>query len=114
MDEFRVPLLVDSNGLYITEAQMLFWINQNGGEESYTTGDPKFMDYYKNCCLYNLVYDMMDEDPDCATMYWDHKKEEVAMAFPMEGKVAKRLSEVTFAYDTEVDDEEEEDPFGIF
>ena len=57
---------------------------------------------------------MMEEDHDCATMYWDHKKEEVAMAFPMEGKVARKLSEVTFAYDLDGDDEEEEDPFGIF
>jgi len=112
MDEFRVPLLVDSNGLYITEAQMLFWINQKGGEEAYAEGDPEFLDYYKNCCLYNLVYDMMEKDPSCASMYWDNKKEEVAMAFPMEGSVAKKLSEVTFAYDAE--DDEEEDPFDIF
>ena len=112
MDEFRVPLLVDSNGLYITEAQMMFWINQKGGEDAYITGDPKFLDYYRNCCLYNVIYDMMEDDPDCATMYWDEKKQEVAMAFPMEGKVAKALSDVTFAYDLE--DEEEEDPFGLF
>jgi hypothetical protein len=112
MDEFRVPLLVDSNGLYITEAQMLFWINQAGGEESYTAGDPKFMEYYKNCCMYNLIYDMMDEDLSCASMYWDHAKEEVALSFPLEGKVSKKLSEITFSYD--LDDSEEDEDFGIF
>lgn len=116
MDEFRVPLLVDSNGLYITETQMLFWINQKDGEKSYTEGDPEFLDYYKNCCMYNLIYDMMEEDASCASMYWDAKKEEVALAFPMEGKVSKKLSEITFAYDVDDIDEpeEDEDQFGIF
>jgi len=71
------------------------------------------MEYYKNCCLYNMIYDMMEDDPECATMYWDHKKEEVAMAFPMEGKVSKQLSEITFAYDVD-DTDEDEDPFDIF
>jgi len=71
------------------------------------------MDYYKNCCLYNLIYDMMEEDHECATMYWDHKKEEVAMSFPMEGKMSKQLSEITFAYDVD-EPEEDEDQFGIF
>jgi len=71
------------------------------------------MDYYKNCCLYNMIYDMMEEDHECATMYWDHKKEEVAMSFPMEGKVSKQLSEITFAYDVD-EPEEDEDQFGIF
>ena len=46
-------------------------------------------------------------------MYWDHKKEEVAMSFPMEGKVSKQLSEITFAYDVD-EPEEDEDQFGIF
>jgi len=71
------------------------------------------MDYYKNCCLNNMIYDMMEEDHECATMYWDHKKEEVAMSFPMEGKVSKQLSEITFAYDVD-EPEEDEDQFGIF
>tara|TARA_R100000951_G_C2548272_1_gene151609 strand:- start:452 stop:643 length:192 start_codon:yes stop_codon:yes gene_type:complete len=63
--------------------------------------------------MYNLIYDMMDEDVSCAYMYWDSKKEEVALSFPIEGAVAKKLSEITFAY--EVDDvDEEDDPFGIF
>jgi len=105
--------LVDSNGLYITEAQMLLWINQGGGEESYTAGDPDFLDYYKNCCMYNLIYDMMEEDEACASMYWDSKREEVALSFPAHGKVSKQLSEITFAYDVD-DMDEEEDPFDIF
>jgi hypothetical protein len=60
-----------------------------------------------------MIYDMMEEDHECATMYWDHKKEEVAMSFPMEGKVSKQLSEITFAYDVD-EPEEDEDQFGIF
>jgi hypothetical protein len=71
------------------------------------------MKYYKNCCLYNLVYDMMEEDPECGKMYWDHSTESVAMSFAMDGKVAKALASVAIHF-AEVDEDEDDDEFGLF
>ena len=101
-------------GLYITAAQMQFFLNRRNGEELFKEADPAFMHYYKNCCLYNLVYDMMEEDDECGKMYWDEKSESVALAFPMKGKVAMELATVASYFVEDDDDEEDEDPFGIF
>jgi hypothetical protein len=111
--DFREPLMVDEYGLYITISQMEFFLNRKHGEELVNNASPEFMKYYKNCCLYNLVYDMMEEDPDCAKMYWDDVTESVAMAFPMDGKVAKALASVAIHF-AEVDEEDDDDEFGLF
>ena len=108
---FREPLLIDENGLYITAAQMQFFLNRQNGKEKFRTGDQEFMHYYKNCCLYNLIYDMMEEDPECGKMYWDHKKNSVALSFPMKGEVSKALAQVSLEMEEE---DEDDDPFGIF
>ena len=111
--DYREPLMVDEYGLYITIAQMEFFLNRKHGEELVNQGSPEFMKYYKNCCLYNLVYDMMEEDPECGKMYWDHSTESVAMSFAMDGKVAKALASVAIHF-AEVDEDEDEDEFGLF
>jgi len=111
--DYREPLMVDEYGLYITIAQMEFFLNRKHGEELVNQGSPEFMKYYKNCCLYNLVYDMMEDDSDCGKMYWDHVTESVAMAFPMDGKVAKALASVAIHF-AEVDEDEDDDEFGLF
>jgi hypothetical protein len=62
---------MDDNGLYVTTAQMNFFMNRDNGEKLVREVSPEFVKYYNNCKLYNLVYDMMEHDPKCAVMYWD-------------------------------------------
>jgi len=107
--DYREPLMVDEDGLYITVAQINFFLNRKNGEELIDHGSPEFLKYYRNCCLYNLVYDMMEEDPSCGSMYWDDLTESVAMAFPMDGKVSRALAAISLRYSQEDDDE-----FGLF
>jgi hypothetical protein len=111
--DYREPLMEDELGLYITIAQMDFFLNRKHGDKMVNQGAPEFMKYYQNCCLYNLVFDMMEEDPECGKMYWDQETESVAMAFPMDGKVAKALANVAIHF-AEDDDEADEDEFGLF
>jgi len=114
--KFREPLSVDDAGLYITAAQMKFFLNRRKGKEKFNSGDSEFISYYKNCCLYNLVYDMMENNPACAKMYWDQNSKSVAVAFPMRGRVAYALAEVAASFggfDRE-DPDADEDPFSLF
>jgi hypothetical protein len=109
---FREPLLIDDEGLYITVAQMQFFLNRPRGKKKFSNGEAEFFSYYSNCRMYNLIYDMMDKDVNCAKMYWDPHTDAVALAFPMKGKVANILSSITHNFGE--DDEEEEDLFGLF
>ncbi len=105
--------MAEDNGLYITAAQMQFFLNRPKGEDKFSQADEEFIKYYKNCCLYNIVYDMMDDDEGCATMYWDSTNESVALSFNIHGTVAKELSK--FSKISDDDDYNEPDhPFGIF
>jgi len=92
--KFRQPFLMDDNGLYVTVAQMNFFMNGDNGEKLVREVSPEFVRYYNNCKLYNLVYDMMEHDPDCAVMYWDEKEENVSLSFPTNGKVAYTLASI--------------------
>tara|TARA_R110002051_G_scaffold11808_5_gene42560 strand:+ start:287 stop:631 length:345 start_codon:yes stop_codon:yes gene_type:complete len=110
--DFREPLTYDSQGLFITIAQMQFYLNRPRGKEKFKNGDQDFLKYYKNCKLYNLIYEMMVENEDCASMYWDHKSGTVAITFPVNGQVAKQLSNYTFT-DPEAEDDDD-DEYYIF
>ena len=113
--DFREPLLVEDSGAYITAAQMQFFLNRSNGEELFQKADERFIKYYRNCCLYNLVYDMMDKDSTSAKMYWDTTTQSVGLAFPVNGDVSKALSKIAqyFEEDDEYEDEDD-DPFGVF
>jgi len=113
---FREPLLTDDNGLYVTAAQMQFFLNRPKGKVLFKTSHYEFLQYYKNCCLYNLVYDMMETNDKCAKMYWDSDEGCVALSFPVKGSVAQALSEVSSSFgDDEFEDSgEDDDIFGIF
>lgn len=110
--DFREPLMMEDSGLYITIAQMQFFLNRRDGEKKFKDGHPDFMSYHKNCCLYNLVYDMMDDNPICAKMYWDPDSDSVSLSFPVKGNVALALAEVAASIDPEDDDDD--DIYGIF
>ena len=89
---FREPLALDDLGLYITAAQMQFYLNTKEGRKHFKKGDSEFFSYFDICRVYNLVYDMMENNPECAKMYWDEDTESVALSFPASGKVAQALA----------------------
>jgi hypothetical protein len=111
--EYRQPLMTDNEGLYITVAQMNFFFNRRNGVKKFEEASPEFISYYNHCRLYNLIYDMMEKDPDCAVIFWDNKNEGLGISFPMKGKVAKALSRVKSVLDTE-DEDDDSDPFALF
>jgi len=114
---FREPLLIDDEGLYITAAQMQFFLNRSSGKKQFKGADPKFLSYYNNCRLYNFVYDMMEDDPECARIYWDGEQNSIGVAFPMRGKIAQQLASFQHWENLkrEADeDDEDDDPYGIF
>lgn len=117
--DHREPFLVDENGLYVTVSQMGFYMNRPRKKLEFNAKDTEFLNYYKNCCLYNLVYDMMEEDSTCAKMYWDSDHECVSLTFPVNGEVAKALAVVGRVFeannfnDDDYDDDDE-DIYGIF
>ena len=90
---FREPLTFDENGMYITAGQMQFFLNQRGGQKKFASGSDEFFRYYYKCGVYNLIWDMMEMDPDCATMYWDEDSDSVAYKFPPNGEVAQELTQ---------------------
>ena len=100
---YREPLMVDDDGLYITVAQMGFFFNRKNGKKKFDAAHSDFLSYYNHCRLYNLIYDMMEEDPDCAKLYWDHEKGTIALSFPMKGKIANAISDVGEIFETEDD-----------
>jgi hypothetical protein len=112
--DFREPLMMDDNGLYITVAQMQFFLNRRDGEKKFKSSDEEFLSYYKNCCLYNLVFDMMEDNPKCAKMYWDPDTGNVSLSFPVKGYVAQALAEVGSIFSVEDEDEDDDDIYGIF
>jgi hypothetical protein len=109
--EFRQPLVIDKAGLYVTVAQIKFFLNRRNGKKKFSSGDKEFVSYYRNCCLYNMVYDMMNMYPDCATMYWDTSTNSPALSFPIKGDVALALTKAASVLSIPNDDD---DPYGIF
>ena len=59
---------MDEDGLYITSAQMQFFLNRRDGPNKLSKGDSEFFSYYNNCRTYNLIYDIKtvveDEEGD--------------------------------------------------
>ena len=64
MDNFRIPIHLDHGDLYITEAQLQFYLNSlpsvfkvkdimSEGEVS-----KEFLTYYEKCVTYNLIWDL--------------------------------------------------------
>jgi len=83
------PIMFDDEGLYITKSQMKFWMNDKRNRSLFKKGSKRFLKYYSSCRTYNLVSDMLDEDPNCAFLYWDPKTGAPAFSFPVNGIVAK-------------------------
>ena len=97
-NDFREPLGKDLNGLYITAAQMQFFLNRRNGSEQFVMGDPEFFQYFYKCAIYNIIWDLLEKDPACATFFWDSDKDTVGVKFPMDGLVMKELKKKKVQY----------------
>lgn len=104
--DFQEHLNEEPDGTYITCGQMQFYLNRDHGEESFSLGDEYFMEYYNLCRVYNIISDIMKDDPDAAIMYWDDRKSIISMGFPTNGVVAKTLAktEPSAQYESDEDD----------
>ena len=107
--------MMDEFGLYITVAQMDFFLNRKDGAELMDSASPEFMDYYQNCLLYNMVYDMMEAEPETGDMYWDHTNQTVAFSFPLNGKISKALASISSnIFEDYEDNDNDEDEYNLF
>jgi len=88
------PIYFDEKGGYITESQLRFFINRIAGRHQFMSGGKEFAEYFVTCRTYNIISDLMRKDPDCASMYWDEKREMPAFSFPVGGKVIKKFNEM--------------------
>ena len=97
MEEFRVPIHLDNADLYITEAQMQFYLNRlspsfkvrdilNEGRVS-----KDFLVYYEKCVVYNLIWDLAERYPRSSKIYWDDNSQEFRITYPKDGMVFKAL-----------------------
>lgn len=110
--EFREPLLMDEYGLYITTAQMQFYLNEEGGEAKFKRGDPDFIKYYQTCLLYNAAYDLADEYPKDIFFTWNSVTNTLEYSCTPKSFPEKCMLDI-IKFLSEDDGEEEEDTFGF-
>ena len=109
------PLYTDENGMYITVSQMECFLNRPRGQRLFEEGANEFFSYFRNCQNYNMISDMMLDDPECAEMYWDPVKRIVGFKFPENGSVARKFRSLEKLETNNREEEEEyEDYFGKF
>jgi len=90
--QFRKPVFVDVEGLYLTQAQLQFFLNRRKGYEHIKKNSPQFKEYFSKCLIYNFVWDLMESDPSVAQLCWDVKSETVVLKFPHNGIIMRELS----------------------
>lgn len=78
----------------MTTAQLQFFMNRRNGDKMIKDKTEEFIKYFNQCRIYNLLYEMTDEDEDAAHFYWDDENESVGVMFSKNGKAAKALEEV--------------------
>jgi len=88
---FREPLGKDTNGLYITAAQMQFFLNRKGAGKKFLSGHPEFFDYFYKCAIYNIIWDLAEENPESAVFFWDEEEGSLGVKFPPDGTIMKEL-----------------------
>ena len=97
MDNFRIPIHLDHGDLYITEAQLQFYLNDL--PSSFKVKDilsegqvsKEFLSYYEKCATYNLIWDLSEKHPKSSKMYWDDHHHEFRITYPKDGIVFKSL-----------------------
>jgi len=93
-EDYRTPLFIDIFGLYITAQQMQHYLMRPEGEENFEKGTLDFFKYFNYCRVYNLLYDISEDSPKDAQMYWDSELETIAFRYPKRGKVDKHLNKL--------------------
>mgnify|MGYP003648117246 FL=1 len=97
MKDFRVPIHLDHKDLYITEAQLQFYLN--GVSKSFKAQDilddgqvsKDFIVYYEKCVTYNLIWDLSEIHPKSSKLYWDDSHKEFRITYPKDGLVFRSL-----------------------
>ena len=89
--DFRKPVYVNVKGLYLTSAQLQFFLNGRRGYEHIQRNSPQFKDYYLKCLIYNFVWDLMESNPRVADLCWDSNSETVVLKFPHNGIIMEEL-----------------------
>ena len=95
--KFRSPIHLYDDHLYITEAQLRFYMNGLDKpvrlSEILSEGlvSKEFMDYYEKCVAYNLIWDLSQSFPKSSQMYWDDENKEFKITFTKSGIVARNL-----------------------
>jgi hypothetical protein len=91
---FRIPAIVDEDGLFMTTAQLQFFMNRKNGHKMIKEKSEDFVKYFNQCRIYNLLYELTEEDYNAAQFYWDEENESVGVMFSKNGKAAKALEDV--------------------
>jgi hypothetical protein len=101
------PMSYDTDGGYITYAQMQFYLNRQKPSNGTTIiSTQSFFKYYNTCKRYNLISDCMKEDPECADLSWNEDKGCFVFLFPAAGLVATELSSLQVRGNCDEDDSE--------
>ena len=88
---FNDPIYCDKAGSYITVGQLRFFLNRSEGRVQFLEGATEFLEYFATCATYNIISDVLREDPDSGSMTWDEKSRCIAFAFPANGKIARKI-----------------------
>tara|TARA_R110000737_G_scaffold327679_1_gene342041 strand:- start:42 stop:377 length:336 start_codon:yes stop_codon:yes gene_type:complete len=102
--EFRMPFKLRKDGTYITLVQLKMYLSTKEGKAAFTEASDDFFEYLDRCRIYNLVYDESEKDPKCARLYWDHKNECVALTWPKDGMVSKKIKTLVASEDDKGED----------
>lgn len=124
--EYREPLVWEEDGTYITIAQMQVFLNEDP-HKSIGERFNEWLKYYNLCRMYNMVFDTIEEDPDCGYLYWDTEKEVMSATYPETGLLQQKIdnfkalsfedaSTLSDILDSGIEefDEDEEDDWGLF
>ena len=124
--EYREPLVWEEDGTYITIAQMQVFLNEDP-HKSIGERFNEWLKYYNLCRMYNMVFDTIEEDPDCGYLYWDTEKEVMSATYPETGLLQQKIdnfkalsfedaSALSDILDSGIEefDEDEEDDWGLF
>jgi len=92
---FRNGKLEGPDGLYITKAQLRFYLNRGKvAEYSFFNQGSDFVKYFQECEAYNFLSDLMNEDPSSASLCWDESIQDVVFSIPKGGEAAKALMRI--------------------
>jgi len=105
MDSSHHKIFLDV-GKYIYRYQFRFLKNIIKSDRTFTSTNLK--EYIDKFIVYNLISDIEYMDNDAASLVWFEEEQSVAFQFPQEGKIARALANIGYAF-PELDDYEDDD-----